>query len=106
MGEPRLRRAPGPRQRACAAWSIERCWTWGLASGPVHKGLYFPDYASLDSPQLLCQRLADRASTLGAVFHEAEVRSIGVAGGRPASLHCSDGREPQLDGAAVIIAEG
>jgi D-amino-acid dehydrogenase len=76
------------------------------ASGPVHRGLYFPDYASLDSPQLLCQRLANRASTLGAVFHEAEVRSIGVAGGRPASLHCSDGRELPLDGAALVIAAG
>jgi D-amino-acid dehydrogenase len=76
------------------------------ASGPVHKGLYFPDYASLDSPQLLCRRLAERASTLGAVFHEAEVRSIAVAGRRPASLQCSDGRELRLDGAAVIIAAG
>jgi len=76
------------------------------ASGRVHKGIYFPDYASLDSPQLLCRRLADRASTLGAVFHEAEVRSIGVAGGRPATLHCSDGRELRLDGAAVVIAAG
>jgi glycine/D-amino acid oxidase-like deaminating enzyme len=76
------------------------------ASGPVHRGIYFPDYASLDSPQLLCQRLADRASTLGAVFHEAEARSIGVAGGRPASIHFSDGRDLQLNGAAVIIAAG
>jgi D-amino-acid dehydrogenase len=76
------------------------------ASGPVHKGLYFPDYASLDSPQLLCRRLADRASALGAVFHEAEVRRIGVAAGRPVSLHCSDGRVLQLEGAAVIIAAG
>jgi D-amino-acid dehydrogenase len=76
------------------------------ASGPVHRGLYFPDYASLDSPQLLCQRLANRASALGAVFHEAEVRSIGVAGGRPTSLLCSDGRELQLDGAAIVIAAG
>ncbi|WP_353506062.1 NAD(P)/FAD-dependent oxidoreductase [Variovorax fucosicus] len=50
--------------------------------------------------------LADRASTLGAVFHEAEVRSISVAGDRPASLHCSDGHELQLDGTAVIIAAG
>src|SRR5687768_6953806 len=106
MGEPRLRRAPGPRQRAGAAWSRERCWTWGPASGPVHKGLYFPDYASLDSPQLLCRRLADRASTLGAAFHEAEARSIGLAGGRPAFLHCTDGRELPLDGAAVVIAAG
>ncbi|MDP3760489.1 MAG: FAD-dependent oxidoreductase [Ramlibacter sp.] len=76
------------------------------ASGPVHRGIYFPDYASLDSPQLLCRRLAERASTLGAIFHEAEVRSIVVAGGRPVSLHCSDGRELRLDGAAVIIAAG
>jgi glycine/D-amino acid oxidase-like deaminating enzyme len=76
------------------------------ASGPVHRGIYFPDYASLDSPQLLCQRLADRASALGAVFHEAEARSIVVAGGRPASIHFSDGRNLQLDGAAVIIAAG
>lgn len=76
------------------------------ASGPLHRGIYFPDYASLDSPQLLCQRLADRASTLGAVFHEAEARSIGVAGGRPASIHFSDGRDMQLEGAAVIVAAG
>ena len=57
------------------------------AAGPVHRAIYFPDYASLDSPQLLCQRLADRASALGAVFHQAEVRSIGVVGGRAASIH-------------------
>jgi glycine/D-amino acid oxidase-like deaminating enzyme len=76
------------------------------ASGPVHRGIYFPDYASLDSPQLLCNRLADRASALGAVFHEAEARSIVVAGGRPASIHFSDGRDLQLNGAAVIIAAG
>jgi glycine/D-amino acid oxidase-like deaminating enzyme len=76
------------------------------ASGPVHRGLYFPDYASLDSPQRLCQRLADRAAALGAVFHLAEVRSIGVAGGRPAVLHLEDGRELELDGAAVVIAAG
>lgn len=75
-------------------------------SGPIHRGLYFPDYASLDSPQLLCQRLANRAGELGAVFHEAEACSIGVAGGRPASLLCCGGRELQLDGAAVIIAAG
>jgi len=76
------------------------------ASGPVHRAIYFPDYASLDSPQLLCRRLADRASALGAVFHEAEVRGIGVTGGRAASIHCSDGRDIQLDGAAVIVAAG
>jgi D-amino-acid dehydrogenase len=76
------------------------------ASGAVHRGIYFPDYASLDSPQLLCNRLADRASALGAVFHEAEARSIGVAGGRAACIHFSDGRDLQLNGAAVIIAAG
>jgi D-amino-acid dehydrogenase len=76
------------------------------AAGPVYRGIYFPDYASLDSPQLLCQRLADRASTLGAIFHEAEARRIEVAGGRPASIHFSDGGDLQLDGAAVIIAAG
>ena len=76
------------------------------ASGPVHKGLYFPDYASLDSPGLLCRRLADRASTLGAVFHQAEVRSIRIAGGRPVSLDCHDGRELPLEDAAVVIAAG
>ena len=76
------------------------------AAGPVHRGLYFPDYASLDSPQLLCARLADRACALGAVFHEAEVRSIVVAGGRPASLLFSDARELPLNGAALVIAAG
>jgi glycine/D-amino acid oxidase-like deaminating enzyme len=76
------------------------------ASGPLHKGIYFPDYASLDSPQLLCQRLADRARALGAIFHEAEARSIGVAGGRPTSIPCSDGRNIQLERAAVVIAAG
>ena len=76
------------------------------ASGPVYRGLYFPDYASLDSPQLLCQRLAQRASALGAVFHEAEARSIDVAGDQAVSVHCTDGRDLQLDDAAVIIAAG
>jgi len=74
--------------------------------GPVHKGLYFPDYASLDSPGLLCRRLATRAAELGAVFHRAEVRSIAVADGRPAALRCADGRELELKDAAVVIAAG
>ena len=52
------------------------------------------------------QRLADRASALGAIFHEAEARSIVVAGGRAASIHFSDGSELQLDGAAVVVAAG
>ena len=76
------------------------------ASGPLYRGIYFPDYASLDSPQLLCQRLADRASSLGAVFHEAEARSIGISNGRPASIQFSDGRDMQLEGAAVVVAAG
>jgi glycine/D-amino acid oxidase-like deaminating enzyme len=76
------------------------------AVGPVHRGIYFPDYSSLDSPGLLCRRLADRAAALGAVFHQAEVRSIGVDAGRAASIQFSDGRDLQLKGAAVVIAAG
>ncbi|HVZ44844.1 MAG TPA: FAD-dependent oxidoreductase [Ramlibacter sp.] len=74
--------------------------------GPVHKGLYFPDYASLDSPALLCRRLADRATELGAAFHRVAADSIAVAHGRPRAIRCDDGRELSLDDAAVVVAAG
>jgi D-amino-acid dehydrogenase len=76
------------------------------ASAPVYRGIWFPDYASLDSPPLLCLRLAERASALGAVFHETEALGIRVADGRAVGLPCSDGHELPLSGAAVIVAAG
>jgi D-amino-acid dehydrogenase len=72
----------------------------------VHKAIYFPDYASLESPGMLCTRMAGRAKALGATFHRAEVSGIAVSGGLASSVRLRDGTELDLDSAAVIVAAG
>jgi D-amino-acid dehydrogenase len=73
---------------------------------PVHRAIHFPDYASLDSPASLCNRLADRAASLGAIFHRAQVQRIATSGGRAVAVHCNDGATLRLDRAAVVVAAG
>jgi D-amino-acid dehydrogenase len=73
---------------------------------PVHRAIYFPDYASLESPAALCTRLVDRAAELGATFHRAEVEGIAASGGQATAVRCNDGALLRLDDAAVVVAAG
>jgi D-amino-acid dehydrogenase len=99
-----LRRRRGARVEVLSA---DEAQALEPSIGPgVHKALFFPDYASLKSPQRLCKDLAQRAFELGASFQQVTVTGISVDRGRASSLHLADGGQLDVCRSAVVIAAG
>ena len=76
-----------------------------LAQG-IYRSLYFPDYASIQSPGGLCERLAKRARELGATFQWATVYRVCVVSGKATMLVLDNGDAVDVASSLLVVAAG